>query len=61
LNKITPHNFEVFTLNKDPDKSNPIYFEKLLKTYNLNKSELIYFDHKKENIKSAENAGIKIT
>lgn len=54
------YDFEIFSLEKDPDKSNPEYFEKLLKKYSLNPGEVIYFDHKEDNIKSAKKVGIKV-
>ena len=48
------YNFEIFTLNKNPDKSNPKYFKELLNQYHLSPEEVVYFDHKEENIKSAK-------
>ena len=54
-------NIEIFTLNKNPDKSNPDYFRELLKKYNLKAEEVIYFDHKKENVESAKKANIIAT
>jgi len=56
--KLKEHNFDIFTLNKNPDKSNPIYFKELLKKHNLQPEDVIYFDHKKENIESAKKTGI---
>ncbi len=58
-NKLGTYNFEVFSLNKNPDKSNINYFKKLLDKYNFKASEIIYFDHKTENVKSAESLNIK--
>ena len=52
------YNFEIFTLNKNPEKSNPKFFKQLLEKYNLSSNELIYFDHKEENLNSAKEIGI---
>ena len=56
--KIKGYNFEVFTLNKSPDKSNPKYFKQLLEEYNLKQDDIIYFDHKGDNVKSAKSNSI---
>ncbi|MBI2452008.1 HAD-IA family hydrolase [Candidatus Pacearchaeota archaeon] len=56
--KLNGYDFEVFSLMKNPDKSNPDYFREFLKRYNLKKEEIIYFDHKEENVKSAKQVGI---
>ena len=55
---LNNYGFHVFTLNKSPSKEKPEYFKKLLDEYNLDPKEVIYFDHKKENIISANKAGI---
>lgn len=51
--------YEVFTLKHDPEKTDAKYFEIMLQHYNLNKDELIYFEHNPEAVKSAESIGIK--
>lgn len=51
--------YEVFTLKHNPDKSNPKYYETLLNNFNLNKEDVIYFEHSEEAVKSAESIGIK--
>ncbi|MEK6824531.1 MAG: HAD-IA family hydrolase, partial [Nanoarchaeota archaeon] len=56
--KLGRYNFKIFSLLKIPDKANPDYFKQLLKKYNLQPREVIYFDHKKENIESAGKLGI---
>ncbi len=56
--KLEKYNFDVFTLLKNPDKSNLDYFKILLDKYKLKAEEVIYFDHKEENIKSAKSIGI---
>lgn len=50
--------YKVFTLKHNPEKTDPKYFEILLNQYGLNKSEIIYFEHNIEAVKSAEKAGI---
>ena len=45
--KLGRYNFKIFSLLKIPDKANPDYFKQLLKKYNLQPREVIYFDHKK--------------
>ncbi|MBS3099248.1 HAD-IA family hydrolase [Candidatus Pacearchaeota archaeon] len=61
--KIMPllkdYKFEIFSLMKKPEKSNPEYFKKLLEKYKFDKNKIIYFDHKTENIFAAEKLGIK--
>jgi len=52
------NNLEIFTLEGNPKKSSSRYFEQLLKKYPLKPEEIIYFDHKKENLDSAKKAGI---
>jgi len=57
--QIKGYDFEVFSMDKNPEKLNPIYFRKLLESHKLNEKEVIYFDHKKENINSAKSIGIQ--
>jgi len=53
-------NWQVFSLEeRGIKKENPDYFRKLIKTFDLVPEEIIYFDHKKENIETAKKAGIK--
>ena len=61
LEKIKPFNFEVFTLNNNPNKDSTEYFKKLIQHYKLNPDLTIYFDHKKERLDSANKSGIKNT
>lgn len=56
---LSAFDFQIFTLNKEPDKSKPEFFEKLLKEYKLDPDSLVYIDHKKENVSSANKVGIK--
>ncbi len=50
--------YEVFTLKHNPDKDNPEYFKKMLRHFNLNVSDVIYFEHSLDAVKSAESLGI---
>src|SRR3990172_5555915 len=51
--------YEVFTLKHNPEKTDPKYFEIFLEKSNLNKDEVIYFEHNHEAVKSAQSLGIK--
>ena len=51
--------YEVFTLKHKPEKTDPAYFKTLLEKYNLNATDVIYFEHNAEAVKSAESVGIK--
>ena len=51
--------YEVFSLKHNPEKSDPKYFEIMLQKFNLNKDDVIYFEHNPKAIKSAESVGIK--
>ncbi len=50
--------YEVFTLKFNPEKTDPSYYEKMLAHFNLDASDVIYFEHNAEAIASAEVAGI---
>lgn len=51
--------YEVFTLKKNPDKTNPEYYNIMLKNFGFKKDEVIYFEHNPEAVRSAESIGIK--
>src|SRR3990167_75344 len=51
--------YEVFTLKHNPEKTDPKYYETMLKHFGLNKDDVIYFEHNPEAVKSAESVGIK--
>lgn len=50
--------YELFTMKHNPDKTDPKYFEIMLKHFNLQVSEVIYFEHNPEAVKSAQSLGI---
>ena len=51
--------YEVFTLKHNPEKTDSKYYRTLLQKFDLAKSEVIYFEHNPEAVKSAESVGIK--
>jgi len=51
--------YEVFTLKHNPEKTDPKYYETMLKHFGLNKDDVIYFEHNPEAVKSAQSIGIK--
>ncbi|MFA5091970.1 MAG: hypothetical protein WC483_05375 [Candidatus Paceibacterota bacterium] len=51
--------YEVFTLKHNPEKSDPKYFEVMLKKFCLSRDDVIYFEHNLEAINGAQLAGIK--
>lgn len=51
--------YEVFTLQHNPEKTDPNYFKKMLENFSLDKDEVIYFEHNGGAVKSAESIGIK--
>lgn len=50
--------YEVFTLKHDPEKTDPEYYKKMLKEYDLEVENVIYFEHAGEAVKSAQSVGI---
>ena len=55
LNKVP---YEVFTLRRNPMKTDPKYFELMLGHFKLNKDDAVYFEHSAEAVESARSAGI---
>lgn len=50
--------YDLFTLKHKPNKTSVQYFEKMLKHYNLQANEVLYFEHDKEAVKTAQSIGI---
>ncbi|HVX92735.1 MAG TPA: HAD-IA family hydrolase, partial [Candidatus Dojkabacteria bacterium] len=50
--------YPMFTLNQNPTKVDPKYFETMLKEYNLKVDDVIYFEHNIDAVKSAQSLGI---
>ncbi len=51
--------YEIFTLNHNPNKTDPKYYETMLKHFKLKASDVIYFEHNPDAVKSAQSVGIK--
>ena len=51
--------YEVFTLKHNPEKTDPKYYETMLKQFGLTAADVIYFEHGEGAVKSAESVGIK--
>ena len=50
--------YEVFTLKHDPEKTDPKYFELMLKHFNLSTDDVVYFEHNEDAVKSAQSVEI---
>lgn len=50
--------YELFTLKHNPDKTNPLYFQKMLENFNFKPEDVLYFEHNPEAVKSAQSVGI---
>ena len=50
--------YEVFTLKHNPEKTDPKYYEIMLKHFNLRTDEVIYFEHNQYAVQSAKLLGI---
>lgn len=51
--------YEVFTLKHNPEKTDPKYYETMLKNFNLSLDDVVYFEHNPDAVKSAQSVGIK--
>ncbi len=50
--------YEMFTLKHNPDKVDPVYFQKMLEHFNLKAEDCIYFEHTPAAVESAKSVGI---
>lgn len=50
--------YPLFTLAHNPEKTNPEYYEILLTHFNLQAQDVIYFEHNKDAVTSAQSKGI---
>lgn len=50
--------YEVFTLKHDPEKTDPKYYEIMLNHFELNKDDVVYFEHNPKAVESAKAAGL---
>jgi len=51
--------YEVFTLKHDPEKTDPNYYKKMLRHFQLSKNDVVYFEHNPDAVKSAKSVGIE--
>ncbi|CAG1022045.1 hypothetical protein DOJK_01399 [Patescibacteria group bacterium] len=51
--------YPVFTLKHNPEKTDPQYYQLMLKRYKLKPEDVIYFEHNPNAVKSAQSIGIK--
>jgi len=56
--KLDQAPYQVFTLKHNPEKTDPTYFKMLFEHFGLKPEEVIYFEHNREAVKSAESVGI---
>lgn len=50
--------YEVFTLKHNPEKTDRKYYEIMLKHFGLNTDDVVYFEHNKNAIESAQSVGM---
>lgn len=50
--------YKLFTLKHNPDKTAPDYFEQMLKHFNFQSTDVVYFEHNPEAVKSAQSVDI---
>lgn len=50
--------YEVFTLKHNPEKTDPEYYETMLQQFDLQTSDVIYFEHSEEAVESARSVWI---
>ncbi|MFZ3301535.1 MAG: HAD-IA family hydrolase [Microgenomates group bacterium] len=50
--------YEMFTLKHNPDKVDPVYFQKMLEHFNVKAEDCIYFEHTPAAVESAKSVGI---
>jgi len=51
--------YEVFTLKHNPEKTDPLYYVKMLEYFNLKVGDVVYFEHAMPAVESAKSIGIK--
>ena len=50
--------YEVFSLEHNPNKTDKLYFEKMIEKFSLKKEDLVYFEHNLEAVNSAKSLWI---
>ena len=56
---LSSYNFDTFTLENRPSKTDPEYFAHLLEYYGRDPEQCFYIDHKSENLEAAAQVGIE--
>ncbi len=51
--------YPLYSMGHHPDKTDPYYFECLLKTYGLKAEDVVYLEHNADAVASAASVGIK--
>jgi HAD superfamily hydrolase (TIGR01509 family) len=55
---LTDLPYELFTLKHNPDKIDPVYFQKMIEQFNLKAEDCVYFEHALQAVESAKSIGI---
>lgn len=50
--------YEVFTLKHNPEKTDPKYYERMLEHFDLDKNDVVYFEHDEDAVESAQSVDI---
>ncbi len=50
--------YEVFTLQHNPEKTDPQYYEKMLANFGLSNNDVLYFEHNPKAVELAKSIGI---
>ncbi len=50
--------YEVFTLKHNPEKTDKLYYVKVLEHFGLTEEDVVYFEHNLGAVKSAQSVGI---
>ena len=50
--------YEVFSLNHNPEKTDPEYYRKMLSHFGLDADDVLYFEHNEDAVRSARSVGI---
>ncbi len=52
--------YPVFSLNHEPDKTNPVYFERMLSYFELTANDVLYFEHNSLAVEAAKSLDIHV-
>lgn len=50
--------YELFSLSHNPNKTDPLYYKKMLEHFNLSPHDVLYFEHNEAAVKSARSLKI---